>query len=286
MTTDEAVRFRTVTRARFLAMSPGSQEACLRDLYADNLQRLFKALVYCQHNHIRLYRMLCGVFPLNDEPVGDQVLNSFSNAARHFGLRAEAAGVRVLMHPDQFVVLNSEKPEVVRQSVRIVARHARVFDLLGLPESTWSTLILHGGKAGRSRELVNEITALPSNVRSRLALENDEHAYSAQAIMEICEQAKVPMVFDPHHHVVKEKLETYAHPSIADYVRLARGTWPNPDWQLAHVSNGAAFFRDSRHSELITDFPPALFAVPWVEVEAKAKQDAIFDLRRRWPTLA
>lgn len=266
-------------------MSTTSQEACLKVLYADNLQRLFKALAYCTANHIRLYRMLCGVFPLNDEATGDRVLNSLSEAAGKFGTRAEALGIRVLMHPDQFVVLNSERPEVVRQSIHILKRHARVFDLLSLPESPWSPLILHGGKSGRSHQLVEAIRSLPLNVRLRLALENDEHGYSAQEILEICRESKVPMVFDPHHHVVMEGLESYDHPSVSEYVRLARETWPSAGWQLAHVSNGAQFFRDPRHSDLIKDFPPALFSVPWVEVEAKAKQEAIFDLRRRWPGL-
>lgn len=286
MTTTPEVRFRTVTRARFLSLSPASQESTLRDLYEDNLRRLFAALSYCSTHQIALYRALCGIFPLNDEPVGSEVLAAIAPQAARFGSAAEAKGIRVLMHPDQFVVLNSEKPNVVQQSVHILSRHAHVFDVLGLPRSPWSALILHGGKSNRAAELARTIAELPPGASSRLVLENDERAFSARQILEVCQQTGVPMVFDPHHHIVREKLSSYAHPSVREFVQLSRETWPHPDWQIAHVSNGASHFNDPHHSELITDFPPALFQVPWVEVEAKGKQTAIFELRKRWPSLA
>lgn len=285
LTAGEDVRYRTLTRARYLKLSPESQEAALHDLYADNLQRLFKALSYCAANNIRMYRALCGIFPLNDETVGMQVLKKFKQAANAFGPQAERLRVRVLMHPDQFVVLNSERQTVIDQSLHILSRHALVFDMLGLPRSPWSALIIHGGKSGRAADLIRVLRELPVNIRTRLALENDERAYSAAEILEICQQTGLPMVFDPHHHVIKDKLTSYEHPSVAGFIAAARKTWPNPDWQVAHISNGAGSFADARHSELITNFPSALFHVPWVEVEAKGKENAIRHLRKLWPQL-
>jgi UV DNA damage endonuclease len=187
------------------------------------------------------------------------------------------------MHPDQFVVLNSESPSVVATSVMILAKHALALDLMGLPRSTWSTLIIHGGKAGRQAQLLETIAALPGAVRSRLSLENDEHAYGADEILDVCRQAGVPMVFDNLHHVVKHGLDRYDHPSVARAVRSARDTWPHPDWQLVHLSNGLEHFRDPRHSHLIEAVPRAYARVPWIEVEAKGKEEAIAALRRAWP---
>ncbi|MFZ0132099.1 MAG: hypothetical protein WAK95_06105 [Desulfobacterales bacterium] len=93
-------------------------------------------------------------------------------------------------------------------------RHARVFDLLGLPLSSWAALTLHGGKSGRADALVEVIGDLPDDIRSRLTLENDERAFSAAEVLEICVRAGVPMVFDAHHHVLKEKLNGFEDPSI------------------------------------------------------------------------
>src|SRR5215218_5761413 len=171
------------------------------------------------------------------------------------GRRLKRLGIRVVLHPDQFVVLNRESPAVAATSRLIMDKHARAFDLLGLPRSPWSAMILHGGKGGRGDELVRVIRDLPANVRRRLVLENDEFTFGAAEILDICRRAKVPMVFDCHHHVIKEKLDSYEHPSVARFTRAARPTWPDPSWQMVHLSNGAGSFSDRNHSELITSEP-------------------------------
>ena len=90
------------------------------------------------------------------------------------------------------------------------------------------------------------------------------------------------MVFDAHHHVVHEKLDSYDDPSVGEMLALARETWPVPAWQMVHISNGRESFNDPRHSDLITDMPPAYRAAPWIEVEAKLKEVAIERLRAEW----
>ena len=280
ITAGEEVRYRTITRTRFLAFDEAGQRGALEALYRDNVRTLFKAVDYCHARDIRLYRVTSGLFPQVDHPVGRAVLESLGDAMKGFGAHAKKRGVRVVIHPDQYVVLNSESPAVVAQSVAIMADHARVFDLLRLPRSTWSLMLLHGGKGGRPAELVETIERLPANVRSRLALENDESCYSAAQILDVCRRAKVPMVFDAHHHAVRERLDSYEHESVAAFTRAARETWePHPQWQVVHISNGATSFRDPRHSDTITRFPSAFLDAPWVEVEAKQKEIAIGRLR-------
>ena len=64
----------------------------------------------------------------------------------------------------------------------------------------------------------------------------------------------------------------------------ARSTWPDPSWQMVHLSNGLESFSDARHSDLIADVPAAYRDVPWIEVEAKGKECAIAGLRQvSWP---
>jgi len=208
ITYSEECRYRTITRSRFLATGAEERERALLALYWYNLARLHWAITFCHRKGIRLYRVTSGLFPMSDEPQGEQVLRGMGANLSSVGRRVERLGVRVLGHPDQFVVLNSESPEVVRTSLKIMDKHALAFDLLGLPRSPWSALILHGGKAGRGDQLVAAVRDLPEPVRSRLVLENDEHAYGADEILDICRRAEVPMVFDAHHHVVREKLDS------------------------------------------------------------------------------
>lgn len=280
ITCSNRCRFRTITRTQFLKLSRPGRIATLEELYWDNLNRLHGVLSFCAHHDIRLYRMTSSLFPMSDEPLGEQVLRGFGALLSSVGRRAERLGIRMVMHPDQFVVLSSTSRQVVRTSIRILCKQALAMDLMGLPRSPWSTIILHGGKAGRGRHLVRTIQKLPDEIRSRLSLENDERAYSAAEILDVCRQAGVPMVFDNLHHAVREKLSSYDDPSIRRFVEAARATWPRPQWQLVHLSNGLESFCDARHSRLIAQVPPAYSDVPWIEVEAKGKEEAIFALRR------
>ena len=277
------VRYRTTTRTRFLTLpDDAARTALLDELYRHNLRTLFAAIEYCHARDICLYRVTSNLFPQIDHPVGQAVRESLAGEMSGFAILAERLNVRVVIHPDQWVVLSSDTPAVVVNSINMLKDHARSLDLLGLPRSAWAMMVVHGGKGDRAERLVETIATLPENIRSRLALENDESAYSAEQILDVCERAKVPMVFDAHHHVIRENLESYEHPSVRKFTLAARKTWrPHPEWQIVHISNGATCFSDCKHSEGIDVFPPAFLDVPWVEVEAKAKENAIDPLRRR-----
>ncbi len=282
ITASDAVRYRALTRKRLLALDASEQQRVLRDLYAANLERLNRAIDFCAANGLRLYRITSGLFPFADDPAGEDILEEFAEEARRTGGRANALGLRLILHPDQFVVLSSDSESVVANSVKILTTHARVLDLLAQPRTSWAAIEIHGGKSGRSERLVSVIRGLPDAIRSRLALENDEYAYGAEDILAVCRAAAVPMVFDAHHHVCREKLSSYEDPSVAHYLAAARETWPDPAWQLTHISNGRTAFNDRHHSDLITDMPTAYRRAPWIEVEAKHKELAIEKLRAEW----
>lgn len=279
ITASDAVRYRTMTRKRLLQLDEVEQKSALRQLYADNISRLAAAIDYCDAYDIRLYRLTSSLFPFADDALGEDVLEEFSDVIAAKGQRALDLRIRLVLHPDQFVVLSSDSPQVVENSIKILETHARVMDLLKQPRSSWAAIQIHGGKSGRSEQLVKVISQLPEAIRSRLALENDEYAYSASEIIEVCRAARVPMVFDAHHHVVHEKLQNYEDPSIAKMLRAARQTWRVPEWQLVHISNGREFFNDRHHSDLIAVMPSAYRNAPWIEVEAKLKELAIAKLK-------
>ncbi len=286
ITASKDVRYKTITRKRLLQFSEAEQEEILRKLYAENLQRLNQAIDFCLQNEIRLYRITSNLFPFADTELGERVLNEFNEELLKTGARATTAGIRLVVHPDQFVVLSSDSPEVIANSIKILQMHAMILDKLGQPRSPWAMLEIHGGKGDRSERLVSVINNLPEEIRSRLALENDEYAYSAEEILAVCRQTGVPMVFDAHHHVIHEGLDSYEHPSVAQMLTEARTTWPLQEWQLVHISNGCEAFNDRHHSDLITVMPSSYSNAPWIEIEAKLKEEAIAKLREDWlPTL-
>jgi UV DNA damage endonuclease len=286
ITASKAVRYKTVTRKRLLQFPESEQEDILRILYAENLQRLNQAIDFCLDNQIRLYRITSNLFPFADTELGEKVLDKLNEELLKTGARITTAGIRLVVHPDQFVVLSSDSPDVIANSIKILKMHAMILDKLRQPRSPWAMMEIHGGKSDRSERLVEVIGNLPDGIRSRLALENDEYAYSAEEILTVCRQAGVPMVFDAHHHIIHEGLDSYDDPSVAQILAAARTTWPDPKWQLVHISNGRTAFNDRNHSDLITVMPSSYRNAPWIEVEAKLKEEAIAKLREEWlPTL-
>ncbi|MBN9420509.1 MAG: UV DNA damage repair endonuclease UvsE [Candidatus Eremiobacteraeota bacterium] len=273
-TFSEEIRFRTITRKRMLSLGEEQQKETIRELYNHNLKKLVQAFAYCRQHEIGLFRISSNLLPFMDHELGhDLMRREFAPALQAVG--EQAADLRLVIHPDQFTVLNSDSPEVIRNSIAFLAAQAELLDLLGQPRSSWTPLEIHGGKSDRSQRLVEVIDGLAEPIRSRLVLENDEKCYSAAQILEVCRATGVPMVFDAHHHIVREKLDSYDHPSVAEMLAAARSTWPDPDWQLVHISNGRAHFQDMAHSDLIHVMPACYREAPWIEVEAKHKELAI-----------
>lgn len=194
ITNSKEIRYRMITRKRLLEASPERQRELLDDIFRDNIQTFDAALRYCQREGISLYRIPSSIFPFADEDIGREVLDKFSGTLGRSGARAIERSVRLVMHPDQFVVLSSDSEDVVVNSIKILQMHADIMDLLQQPRSPWALLEVHGGKTDRSDRLVEAIAALPDAIRCRLGLENDEYSYSAEQIWEICKRSGPPLL--------------------------------------------------------------------------------------------
>jgi len=282
ITTSDHVRFRTVTRKRLLSFDEATQREMLRALYTENIERLCKAVEFCLENDIRLYRMTSGLFPFSDEPYGAEILEEFAAQLAGIGKHALDKNLRLVLHPDQFVVLSSDSDAVIANSVKILKMHAKTMDLLVQPRTEWATMTIHGGKSDRADKLVETVEKLPDEIRHRIAFENDEYSYSSSEILDICRRARVPMIFDAHHHVCREKLDDFNDRSVGEAFWAARETWANPENQLVHISNGRERFQDRSHSDLIFNMPEVFRFAPWIEIEAKHKEIAIEKLKTEW----
>ncbi len=283
ITFSQEVRYRTITRTRYLGLPVPKRSEILRELYSSNLMTFQKALKFCDSKNIRLYRMPSSIFPFADTPDGLAILNDFARELSLLGKLAQQLSIRIVAHPDQFVVLSSDSQQTIDNSITVLQMHADIFDLMGLSCSPFNAIIIHGGKRGNGEVLLRTIAGLPESIRSRLTLENDEISYSAAEITSICKQAGISMIFDAHHHLILEKCSDYNDASIEAALKAARATWqPNEEWQLVHISNGTTDTHDRRHSDFITDMPKCYADVSWIEIEARAKELAIEKIRADW----
>lgn len=243
--------------------------------YAANVAMLRSALVYCRDIlRTRLYRMPSGLLPWLDAGLPGARAAFDSVKESMVGIGRDFPDMRVTSHPDQFVVLSSDRPDVVARSIATLEAEGEIADALGLPRSPWSGINIHGGKADRLDTLKRSLDRLSDAVRSRLTLENDEHCYSVRQLT----TTGAPVVYDAHHAIVSRKCGVDDDRLMED-AALARATWGHIA-PLAHLSNGVEGVHDRRHNDLITYVPPSLLGYGWIDVEAKGKEVAIVALRK------
>lgn len=253
----------------------------ITNTYLNNINTHTKFLPTLIAQGIKVFRITSALLPLADQvPYHLWRDNEQVRAAlARLGAIVKAANLRITTHPGQFVVLSSDRAEVIANSIKELDTHAWVFDAMGLPQTAHYAINIHGGKGDRLSTLVSTIKNLPDNIRLRLTLENDESSYSAADLL----RTGTPVVLDTHHHTFNT-----GRLSLEEAHRLTIATWGGikPLQHLSNTSLGSeqgSFQERRKHSEYIHYIPDIqLHAIKDnsvdVEIEAKAKQKAVFKL--------
>jgi UV DNA damage endonuclease len=258
--------------------------------YEHNVSALNLMLPRIVKAGISLFRISSAMFPLADQ-VDPALWRGNENLARALALAGKLVkenNLRVTTHPGQFCVLSSDSESVVQKAITELEIHTWMFDLMGLDKSPRYAINIHGGKSDRSEQLVRRIDALPDNIRCRLTLENDETAYSVIDLLGVHRSTGVPVVFDTHHHVFNEDSL-----SMEEAMYATMETWPTGVLPLQHVSNtephlaNGNFVDRRKHSNMIHYVPECQLKLLRsrsidVEVEAKQKNIAVFDMSKKF----
>lgn len=254
--------------------------------YRNNVEEHLRVLPRLVEGGIKSFRLSSSLFPLyefNSELAkrDDQILRSLKLLGDGF----KQNGIRVTTHPGQFTVLSSDSDKVVENSIKELEYHAWVFDQMGLEKTPFYAINIHGGKSNRSERLINVIQSLPTSVKSRLTLENDEKCYNVKQLSGISSVCNIPIVFDSHHYRFNS-----GDIDFDSAFALCNSSW-NDIKPLQHLSNteigmeNAPFNQKRAHSQLIHNVPDLqLNAVREntidLDIEAKAKNIAIFKMRK------
>ena len=166
--------------------------------------------------------------------------------------------------------------------------HARLLDAMGLDGE--HKLVIHGGGASGDREAATArfgavALALPDGVRRRLTLENDEHQFGAQDVLQLARLAgNVPVVFDALHDAVHPSPD---FPRRADLLQACFATWGPADGPPdTHFSTQDAAKQAGAHGWGIDGAEFARFAADTgpkavdCMLEAKGKERALLQLRQ------
>jgi UV DNA damage endonuclease len=158
--------------------------------------------------------------------------------------------LRIAMHPDQFVLLHSPRPEVVESSVRELLYHAQVLDLMGLPQSAKVQIHVggvYGDKAESVARFVAGFEALPAAVKRRLVIEHDDRLYDVQDCLQISELTGIPVLLDVFHHRLLNRGET-----LAQAFEMVQRTWkPEDGLVLVDYSSQQLGARAGAHAETV-----------------------------------
>lgn len=193
-----------------------------------SLEALHGVLDYLETHEIRFYRMATALAPYATHPDHPEFHRQVDECAAELaavGERVRAQGVRLTIHPPQFIVLNSTDPEVVAASQRDLEHHAELMDAMGLgPESIVN---IHAGgapdgiAAGLDRFEVG-FAGLSEAAQRRVVVENDDVTYALVDVLELHERIGVPITWDILHHHCHDPEGI----PDAEALPLALATWP------------------------------------------------------------
>jgi len=281
---EQPIKFSTTTAAALGRLSRTEALAKLNRLCLANADALAAALQFCHQNRIGCFRINSRILPLKTHPLQGYRLDDLADG-EEIRRRFEACGefarrhaLRTCFHPDQFVVLNSQRPEVVTASIQELEYQAEVAQWVGA-----DVLNIHGGGAFGDKPkaldtLARHLDRLSDRVRSRLTVENDDVLFTPADLLPVCRREGVPLVYDVHHHRCNPD-----EFSEREATQQALATWDREP--LFHVSSPLAGWdgpKPRRHHDFIDarDFPSFWLTIKrlTVEVEAKAKEVAVLKL--------
>lgn len=194
--------------------------------------------------------------------------------------------MRVDFHPDQFCVLNSTKPEVLRNTKLILEYH---YQLLQAMDIEPKILILHVGSSVFGKEqsikrFIHQFKKLPQHLQNSIAVENDDKIYNVEDCLHLCETLHIPMVLDYHHHLANP-----TDNSLDSYLDDIWATWnTTPKIHFSSPKNKTKKEFRSHHDyidiTMFLEFLTLLQNHPTdldIMLESKAKDDALFRLVRQ-----
>ena len=283
---NEPVTFRTITAKTLSGHSRDEQYRRLSALCLHNARNLQLAVETAHRLGIGAFRVMSPLFPrmthpevgyrLSDLPEGETIAQLMATI-RTFALEKD---LRLSFHPDQFVVLSSPHPAVVKNSLRELEYQGELAVAIGAGVINLHAGGVYGDKEAALHRLGAVLDDLSPAVRSRLSVENDDSSYTVRDLLPLCSRSALPLVYDVHHHRCNPDGLT-----IAEATELAAATWQSRgDEPYCHLSSPRAGWQGGNprpHADYIDlgDLPDC-----WqgrrmtIDIEAKARELAVLKL--------
>jgi len=210
--------------SRTFRLASYSEERLLETV-EQNLNCLQRILEYNVQHDLLFFRLSSDLVPFASHEINKYNWQEhFKMTFRELGSYIRSNNMRISMHPDQFVVLNSPNAQTVKNSIAELVYQGSILDLMEL--DTTAKLQIHGGGAYGDKPAAMQRfaevyhTMLPDAVKARLCVENDDRTYTLQDCLQLHELTGVPIIFDNLHHECVNNGEP-----MREAVAMAAATW-------------------------------------------------------------
>ena len=196
-----------------------------------NLDCLKKIIEYNVENGLLFFRISSDTVPFASHPVCKyDWIGHFSGQLKEIGQYIRDHDIRISMHPDQFVLINALKEDIVERSLAELQYHCNMLDEMEL-DSTAKIQIHVGGVYGNKDQaierFVERYASLNQALKRRLVVENDDRLFSLSDCLKVHHGTGIPIVFDSLHHACLNNGET-----DREALMQAAQTWRRVDGPL------------------------------------------------------
>lgn len=221
----------------------------LEETVRENLRCLAEILRFNQRECILFFRIGSGLVPFASHPVCTAAWQeTFAKTFREIGRFVREHEMRISMHPDQFVVINSKDPDIVDKSVAELRYHAAVLDAMRLNGTAKIQIHVggvYGDKKASMERFASVYSRLDESILHRLVVVLDDSRYTLADCLRIHEETGIPVLFDVFHHTVNP-----SGAGVAEAVERSGATWrPEDGIPMIDYSTLMPGGRKGRHAE-------------------------------------
>ncbi len=200
----------------------------LIETVSNNLNCLSEILKYNVKHNILFFRITSDLIPFATHSICKFNWKSyFKKSFTGIGNFIKENKIRISMHPDQFVLINSLDEKIFHKSVNELIYHCDVLDAMGLDLS--AKIQIHVGgvyndKSESIKRFIKRYNQLDEKIINRLVIENDDKLYSFSDCYKIYTETGIPMLFDIFHHNCLNYNE-----DLSEIMKLFVSTWNKKD---------------------------------------------------------
>ena len=235
----------TVTLTHYKNLDITTQQNKIDSIILTNLNNLEKIITYNIKNEIYFFRITAKLIPLVDLIPID--LTKYKDKFNKLGKLINKNNIRVSVHADEYCVLNSVNDTVVLNSIKILDNLKTIMDLFDVNYN----IILHiGSKTNGIKESIkrfkNNFNLLDNSIKNKIILENDDRNYNVYQTLKLCEDLKLPMCLDIHHHYCNKCTK-----NIEYYIKRIYKTYPKETTPKMHYSSPKSKKEKRSHNNYI-----------------------------------